>query len=436
LSSALAAEAAPCNPSQLHNNGVSTAARTPPATLAAALDREDPLRGLRRQFVLPSGLIYLDGNSLGALPRRTAARLREVVEEQWGQDLIAGWNRHGWVDLPQRLGDKIGRLIGARAGETLAADSTSVNLFKLLSIALRLRPGRRAILSEATNFPTDLYIAEGLAKLLGDGIELRTVAADEIEDALDDSVAVLMLSHVDYRSGAMHDLPRLTRAAHRSGALMLWDLAHSAGAMPLALARNKVDLAVGCGYKYLNGGPGAPAFLYVARDLQARAETPLAGWFGHAQPFDFTPRYEAAQGIAKFMAGTPPVLGLAALEVGVDMLLGADLRALRKKSLTMTDLFMSLIARDLGEFEIVTPRQAARRGSQVCLRHPQAWPITQALIARGVVGDFRAPDILRFGFAAPYLRYADVVEAASRLKKIMASGEWRHARFRRRARVT
>jgi kynureninase len=303
----------------------------------ADLDHRDPVRHLRARFALPRGTIYLDGNSLGALPRSTPRRLQEVAR-QWGRDLIGGWNQHGWVDAPQRVGDKIGRLIGARPGETLAAESTSVNLYKLLHAALELAPRRRVILTEAQNFPTDLYVAQGIAR--ASGAKLRVVAADRIESAIDDDVAVLMLTHVNYRSGAMHDMRRLTRAAHARGALMLWDLAHSAGAMPLALARDGVDLAVGCGYKYLNGGPGAPAFLYVAKRHQARIRTPITGWFGHARPFDFGSAYEPASGVTRMMAGTPPILGLAALEAGVDVLLEADLRALRHKSIALTELFM------------------------------------------------------------------------------------------------
>lgn len=394
------------------------------AALAAA-DEQDPLRQLRQRFQLPDGLIYLDGNSLGALPAATPAHLREVVERQWGQDLIRSWNTHGWVDLPQRLGDKIGRLIGARPGETLVSDSTSVNLFKLLAMALAARPGRRVILTEAGHFPTDLYIAQGLCALLGERAQLRIVEADAIAGALDDEVAVLSLSHVDYRSGRLHDLPGLTRAAHQHGALALWDLAHSAGVVPLQLATDGVDLAVGCGYKYLNGGPGAPSFVYVSSALQ-HLPTPIAGWFGHARPFAFEPDYVPAAGIARLLAGTPPILSLAALEPGVDLALEAPAEVVREKSMRLTELFIGLVEQELAGhgLQLASPRDAQSRGSQVCLRHPQAWPLMQALIARGVVGDFRAPNLLRFGFAPLYVGYAELWDAVAILRDILQRRSW------------
>jgi kynureninase len=402
------------------------------------LDAEDPVRDGRARFRLPEGVIYLDGNSLGPLPLVTASRMAEVVEREWGQGLIRSWNAAGWLEAPRRIGDKIGRLIGAEPGETLACDSTSVNLFKLLAMALKLRPERRVILSERRNFPTDLYIAEGLSALLGQGYELRSVEPQDIEAALDEDVAVLMLTHVNFSTGAMHDLAALTRAAHASGALALWDLAHSAGAVPLALSADDVDFAVGCGYKYLNGGPGAPAFLYLNRRLHAGVRTPIAGWFGHARPFAFEPTYAPAPGIEQAQAGTPAILGLAALECGVDELLRVPMQVLREKSLRMTALFMALAEQELAPFgfQIVTPREPARRGSQVCLRHPQAWPICQALIAQGVIGDFRAPDILRLGFAPLYLRYNDVAQAVSILRELMRTGGWDRPQFHHRAKVT
>lgn len=407
-----------------------------------ALDAADPLAAFRDRFRIPEGLIYLDGNSLGVLPVATPARLAAAVEQEWGEGLISSWNLAGWVDAPQRIGDKIAPLLGAAPGQVMVCDSTSVNLYKTLSMALSLRPERRVIVSEAGNFPTDLYIAEGLIAQLGGRHELRLLPAGtgaaEVEAALGDDVAVLMLSHVNYRSGAMHDLARLTAAAHRAGALALWDLAHSAGAVPLALDADGADFAVGCGYKYLNGGPGAPAFLYVARRWQGRALSPLSGWFGHARPFAFEPGYAPAPDIAQMLCGTPPILSLLALETGVEQFAGVDLGALRAKSVALCELFIELVELRLtGEgFALASPREAARRGSQVCWRHESAWPVCQALIARGVIGDFRAPDVVRFGFTPLYLRYVDVWEAVEQMAQVMRNGEWREDRFQRRGKVT
>jgi kynureninase len=403
-----------------------------------ALDAGDPLATWRERFALPEGVIYLDGNSLGALPRATAAVLDDVVGRQWGQDLITSWNRHGWVDLPQRLGGKIARLIGAKAHEVVVCDSISVNLFKLVAAALQLRPERRVVLTERSNFPTDLYVTQGLCTLLGDRAELRAVAPAELEAALDDGTALLLLTHVDYRSGRMQDLARLTAAAHERGALALWDLAHSAGAVPVDLNAAGADLAVGCGYKYLNGGPGAPAFLFVAERWQEQARQPLTGWFGHRQPFAFAPDYEAAPGIARFLAGTPPILGLKALEVGVDLLLEVDGAALRAKSVRLGDLLIRLIEESCAGsgFTLASPRAAAMRGSQVAFRHDEGYPIMQALIANGVIGDFRAPDLLRFGLAPLYVRFLDLFDAAARLRRIMTERAWDRAEFKQRAAVT
>jgi kynureninase len=401
------------------------------------LDQSDDLRVFRERFALPEGLIYLDGNSLGALPRATPARIRQVVEQEWGCDLIRSWNRHGWIDMQQRVGEKIGRLIGAAPGETLVADSTSVNLFKMLAAALQLRPERRIILSESANFPTDLYIAEGLAGLLSRGHALRLAEPEEIERAIGDDVAVVMLTHVNYRTGRLWDMPAMTARAHAAGAIMLWDLAHSAGAMPIDLSGAGVDLAVGCGYKFLNGGPGAPAFLYVAKRHQ-HVTSPISGWFGHANAFGFEQAYRPSSDITRFAAGTPPVLSLAALEVGVDIMLEAPMAALRQKSLLLGRLFAELVEQEMAGqgFAIVSPRDDAQRGSQVCLSHAHAWPITQALIERGVIGDFRAPDILRFGFAPLYNSYADVWQAVAVLRNIMTERCWDDPRYYASAVVT
>ncbi|MEW6099734.1 MAG: kynureninase [Pseudomonadota bacterium] len=415
-----------------------------------ARDRADPLAPLREQFVLPEGVIYLDGNSLGVLPRATPARMREVVEREWGQDLIRSWNTAGWIHLPHRVGAKIARLVGAQAGELTVADSTSVNLYKVLVAASRLAqadaPERRVILSERSNFPTDLYIAQSVAQALGWTLEL--VEADEIEARLGPDVAVLMLTHVNYRTGRMHDMAALTRRAHDAGALAIWDLAHSAGAVPVDLKGCDADFAIGCGYKYLNGGPGAPAFVWVHPRHADRFWQPLAGWMGHASPFEFTPDYKPAAGIARYLCGTPPILSMAALECGVDTVLAAEplggMAALREKSLALTQLFMDLVEeRCAGHgLALVSPREDALRGSQVCLtREEGAYAIVQALIARGVIGDFRAgdarmPDILRFGFTPLYCRHVDVWDAVEHLRAVLESGEWRRPEFNQRHAVT
>jgi kynureninase len=404
---------------------------------AAALDAEDELAFLRDAFVLPEGVVYLDGNSLGARPRAAAVRVRDVVERQWGEGLIRSWNTHGWIDLPARVAAQLAPLVGAAADEVAVADSTSVNLFKLLAGALRLRPGRRVILSEEENFPSDLYVAQGLSSLL-EGVTLRLVPRAGLAQALDESVAVLMLTHVDFRTGALHDMAEWTRAAHREGALVLWDLAHSAGALPVDLAGCEADLAVGCGYKYLNGGPGAPAFAFVARRHHGGFETPLTGWMGHAEPFAFDPRYRPAAGIARLLCGTPPVLSLAALECGVETISRAGVARLRRKSLALTDLFVRLVEQECAGsgLTLASPREAERRGSQIALRHPEGYAIVQALIARDVIADFRVPDILRFGFAPSYLRFADVWDAVAALRAVMELREWERPEHRARARVT
>ena len=405
---------------------------------AAALDSRDPISRYREDFVLPDGVIYLDGNSLGPPPRRAIERLQEVLLREWGKDLVRSWTSHDWIDLPERVAAEIAGLIGASADEVVVADSTSVNIFKLLGAALRLRPDRTVILSETENFGTDLYVAQGLADLLGERASLRLVDRTRLAAALDDEVAVLMLTQVDFRTGLMHDMEAWTEAAHEAGALILWDLAHSAGALPVDLDGCGADLAVGCGYKYLNGGPGAPAFAYVAARHQQRLESPLWGWMGHQAPFAFDTGYHPAPGVARLRVGTPPILSLAALECGVAAIAEIGVDRLRNKSEELTDLFIGVIERECAGhgIEVVTPRERHRRGSQVSLRHPDGYAIVQALIAAGVVGDFRAPDILRFGFASAYLRYVDVWDAAMRLRDIMVEGCWDRPEFRRQAKVT
>ena len=431
----------------------------------ARRDGADALAPLREQFMLPEGVIYVDGNSLGALPRATPARVAAAVQQEWGDGLIRSWNDAGWITLPQRVGDRIGALIGARPGETVAADSTSVNLFKALSAAARIvqadQPSRRVIVSERQNFPTDLYIAEGLCRDLGWQLELLEPAAivARLAEGRGADVAILMLTQVNYRTGALHDMAAMTVLAHAAGALTVWDLAHSAGALPVDLNGAGADFAIGCGYKFLNGGPGSPAFVWAHPRHADRFWQPLSGWMGHAAPFTFQPGYQPAPGIARFLCGTPAVLSLTALECGVDTLHAADalggMAALREKSVALTESFIALVderCASLG-FALASPRDARSRGSQVSLTHSntdgasQGYSIMQALIARGVIGDFRAgtladahgpalPDILRFGFTPLYLRFVDVFDAVAHLAQVVASGEYREARFNERSAVT
>lgn len=400
-----------------------------------ALDAADPFARTRELFELPPGIIYLDGNSLGALPRAVKARIADVVATQWGEGLIRSWNTHDWIDLPARVGERIAKLIGAAPGTVMVADSTSVNLFKVLVAALRLRPDRRVILSEKRNFPTDAYIAAGVAELLGRGHELRLVEAEEIAGALTDEVAVLMLTEVNYRTGARLDMAGLTAGAHAAGALTVWDLAHSAGAFAVDLAGTEADFAVGCGYKYLNGGPGAPAFVYAAPRHLSGLRQPLAGWLGHAAPFSFDESYRPAEGIGAMRVGTPPILSMAALDAALDVFEGVDLGALRAKADAMFELFVGEVRRVAPGLELATPTDPARRGTQVSLRHPEAYAVMQALIARGVIGDFREPDILRFGLTPLYLSFADVERAAGILRDVMRTGAWDSPQYKLRAKV-
>jgi kynureninase len=402
------------------------------------MDAADPLARSHDAFVLPAGIVYLDGNSLGALPKQAEERVRAVITQQWGRDLIKSWNIHDWIGASARIGAKIARLIGAKPNEVVVADSTSLNVFKALHAALCLRSERRVILSDDGNFPTDLYMAQGLTELLGATHRLKIVPPGEIEAALTEDVAVLMLTEVDYRTGRLHDMAALTKAAHDKGALTLWDLAHSAGAFPVDLNGCGADFAVGCGYKYLNGGPGAPAFIYVAERWQGSAEQPLFGWMGHDTPFAFDLDYRPRPGIARFLVGTPPMLSLTALEAGLDLFADVELGALRRKSGALGDLFIALVEQELAGsgLTLASPRPAAQRGSQVSYRHPEGYPIMQALIARGVIGDFRAPDILRFGFAPLYVSFSDIWNAVAQLGAVMAGQEWQKPEFRRRAAVT
>ena len=402
---------------------------------ALALDAADPLGPCRARFTLPPGVIYLDGNSLGALPAATAGRVADSVERQWGDDLIASWNKHDWIGAPLRHGAKLAPLIGAKPGEVLVADSTSVNLFKLLAAALAARPGRSTILSERGNFPTDLYIAQGLAGLVP-GLQLKTVEANEVEETLDDDTAVVMLTEIDYRSARRFDMKRITEAAHRAGALALWDLSHSAGAVAVDLNGAGADFAVGCGYKYLNGGPGAPGYLFVAEALQAGLSSPLSGWMGHADPFAFDPIYRPADGIARFQSGTPSIIALAALEAGLATFDGASMADLEAKSRALSELFIALVEANCPGVTLASPRDPAHRGSHVVFAHPGGYALMQALIDRGVIGDFRAPNLIRFGFAPLYNSFAEIWRAADILAELLDTAKWDQAHFHERSRVT
>ena len=411
-----------------------------------ALDAQDPLAPLRQHFTLPDGVIYLDGNSLGVAPQAAAARIADVVQHEWTQGLVRSWNDAGWVDLPQRLGNQLAPLIGAGPDEVVCTDSTSINLYKVLSAALNSAradaPARTKVLSERSNFPTDLYIAEGLCRERG--LELVLLEPEGIAAALQDDVAVLMLTHVNYRTGAMHDMAAVTAAAHAAGVLAVWDLAHSAGAVPVDLHGAEADFAVGCGYKYLNGGPGAPAFVWVHPRHSERFWQPLSGWFGHAAPFAFTPGYQPAPGIRRYLCGTQPILSLSALQCGLDVFDAAQplggMAALRAKSLALTDLFIALVEERCADhgLGLATPRAHVARGSQVCLTKDEgAYAIVQALIARGVIGDFRKgdggsgphQDILRFGFTPLYLGFEEVWHAVEHLRQVLETAEWQRPEF-------
>ena len=403
---------------------------------ARALDASDPLADYRGRFDLPEGVIYLDGNSLGALPRATPERLQRVVHEEWGRDLITSWNTADWISLPQRVGAKIAPLVGAEGHEVIVADSVSVNLFKLMAAALAMQKdaGRKIILSEPGNFPTDLYMIQGLES---QGLaEQRLADRDAIAASLDEDVALLLLTHVHYKTGAKYDMAALTSAAHDVGALVLWDLSHTGGALPVALNACGADFAVGCGYKYLNGGPGAPAYAFVAERHHAALRQPLSGWMGHAQPFAFDDDYAPAPGVDRLLCGTAPILSVAALEEGVDLIAEIGIDRLWEKSKALSEFFRECLVEAGVDLALVSPADAAARGSQLSFRHEDAYALCQALIARGVIGDFRAPDILRLGFAPAYLRFEDIAEAARHLSEVLASGAWQREKFRKRSAVT
>jgi kynureninase len=402
---------------------------------ALELDARNPLRDRRALFDLPPGTVYLDGNSLGALPRSVPERLEQVVRDEWAGDLIASWNTADWINLPRRVGDRIADLVGLPGGSVWVSDSTSVSLFKTMVAACRLRPGRDVVVVERATFPTDGYIAASVARMLG--MELRWAESERVEDAFDDRVALVCLTHVDFRTGAMFDAGAVTAAAHDAGALMLWDLCHTAGAVPVDLVAADADFAVGCTYKYLNAGPGSPAFMYAAPRHHDRLDQPLSGWMGHARPFDMDLGYEPVAGIGRLASGTPPILALSALDAALDVWEGVRAEDLRATSLSLTDYFIELVdVRLPGLFDVVTPREHERRGSQVSLRHPDAYGVVQALIERRVIGDFRTPDVARFGFAPLYVSHVDVHEAVEHLVAVMEGKEHQRPEYLTRNPVT
>jgi kynureninase len=409
-----------------------------PASIAR-LDQDDPLRSKRDAFVLPRDVIYLDGNSLGPTPKAALRELKIAAEHEWGEGLIRSWNSAGWIDLPVTLGDRIARLIGAAPGETVVTDTTSINIYKAIHAGLNLRPGRSVLVAEGAGFPTDLYMTEGVASVRPDiRIRLEGIDAPHLEDLLSDDVAVVLINHLDYRTGVLRDMAALTGRIQAAGAIAIWDLCHSAGVVKVDLNADGADFAVGCTYKYLNGGPGAPAFVFAARRHHSKLSQPLSGWWGHANPFAFDRSFRPGDGIRPMLCGTPPILSMRALAGALEVWDEVDLDQLREKSLGLTDLFIALLEEGCGPFGITlaAPRERAMRGSQVAFRHPHGYEIMQALIERGVIGDFRSPDYMRFGFAPLYLRYADVYTAAAILHDILANSRWRDSRFAVRGTVT
>ncbi|AWU96730.1 kynureninase [Azospirillum ramasamyi] len=390
----------------------------------------------RARFRIPDGVIYLDGNSLGPLPVAAEERVARTLTAEWGGQLIRGWNSAGWMVQPRVVGDRIARLIGAPAGSVVVGDTLSIKVYQALAAALAMRPDRRVILSDSGNFPTDLYMAEGLIETLGRGHVLKVVAPEEVERAIGEDVAVLMLTEVDYRTGRLHDMAALTSKAHAAGVVTVWDLAHSAGALPVDLAGSGADFAVGCTYKYLNGGPGAPAFIYVAPGHAQTARPALSGWMGHEAPFAFDPSYRPGEGVERMRVGTPPVIALAALDAALDVWDGVDMADVRRTSIALCDLFIELVEAQCPALELASPRDGTRRGSQVSFRHPHGYAVMQALIDRGVIGDFRAPDILRFGLTPLYIGEAEVRGAVAVLRQVMDGGLWDRPDYHRKAAVT
>lgn len=409
-----------------------------------AWDNEDPLKNFKYDFALPADVIYLDGNSLGARPRKSLVLAQEVLTQQWGEDLINSWNKADWWGLPTRLGDKLAPLIGANAGETIISDSTSLNLFKVLSAAVNIQaetyPERKIIVAEKDVFPTDIYMIEGFIQLVNQGYQLVLIEnLDDLSKTLaSQQVAAVVLSHVNYRTGYLYDMAALNKQVHAHDALLIWDLCHSVGAVAIELNKTNSDFAIGCTYKYLNGGPGAPALLWVNSKLQNKAGQPLSGWWGHNKPFNMADHYEPAQGIRRFLCGTQPILSMSLIECGLDIFLNTDMQIVRDKSLKLTDLFMALVEQECAEFgfELITPKSHQYRGSHVSFKHPQGYQIIQALIARGIIGDYREPEVLRFGVTPLYLSHADIWNAVQALKQVMHLGEWKQEKYQVRAQVT
>lgn len=411
----------------------------PDLTQIKAMDAEDTLAPLRDEFILPADMIYLDGNSLGAATHAALKELQKAATHEWSQDLIKSWNKAGWFDMPITLGDRIGKLIGAASGQTVVCDTTSTNIYKLLHTALSMRPDRSVIVAEGASFPTDLYVAQGVISVMpGTNLRLEGVDAPDIESLIDESVAVVLVNHVNYQSGTLRDMAALTQKAHAAGALIIWDLCHSAGALPVELDQSAADFAVGCTYKYLNGGPGAPAFIYAAQHLHDNIRQPLSGWWGHARPFAFEQNYQAGSGMKQFLCGTQPVLSLRALKGSLDTWDKVDLSAVRTKSIALTDLFVQLVEDKCARYglELISERDGSKRGSQISFSHPHSYEIMQALIDRGVVGDFRAPSSMRFGFTPLYTSYLDVWQAVEILVKILADGTWQASKYAIRTAVT
>ena len=403
------------------------------------LDKQDPLSKYREEFFLPKNTIYFDGNSLGPVPKKTIKNLNKTINEEWGKDLINSWNKANWINLPQTLGDKIAPLLGAKSGEVVVVDSTSLNLFKVLTSALRLNKNRKKVVSESTNFPSDLYILEGVNGMLNNHYECQLIDDDiNFEKYIDSSTAVVMLSHINYKTGRISDMKKITDYAHQQGALVVWDLSHSVGVIPMDLHNIGVDFAVGCTYKHLNGGPGAPGFLYVHSDLIAIVSQPLSGWLGHSDPFAFEAKYTPANNINKFICGTPSILSYKAVESALDIFDEISLEQVREKSIQLSELFIKLIKQECGDFgfELFSPIDSAHRGSQISYKHENAYPIMQSLISRGIIGDYREPNILRFGISPLYMRYEDVWSAIICLKNIMQSNEWDSSNFKIRNYVT
>ncbi|MBZ9943760.1 kynureninase [Mesorhizobium sp. B2-2-2] len=413
--------------------------KIPDLAAIEAMDTADPLRAMRDRFTLPQGVIYLDGNSLGAASPAVFGELQKAATQEWAQDLIRAWNTAGWFDMPVELGDQLGRLIGAAAGQTVVCDTTSINIYKVLHAALGMRPDRSVVVAEGDSFPTDLYMAEGVASTRpGTVLRLEGVDAPSIEELIDERVAVILVNHVNYKSGQLRDMVALTRRAHEAGALIVWDLCHTAGALLVELDRSNADFAVGCTYKYLNGGPGAPAFIYAAERHHGDVRQPLSGWWGHARPFAFEQGFAAGTGIRRFLCGTQPVLSMRALKGALDVWNDVDMAEVRRKSIALTDLFIQLVEAKCGAYglELESPRDGNERGSQVSFLHRHGYQVMRALIERGVIGDFRAPSTIRFGFTPLYVGYVDVWQAVEVLEDILRTDAWQEARFAVKAAVT